>query len=389
MAEYSNTGKLTALSVKGNPESFQSLIRNHGLLVKIKQAIACTCLATNNGSPDIYCPICNGDGYVYTYQKRFMVVDENSPVRCGKIYPFWTPIESVIKVQNVTSEIQGGITNLTVESFTDTEITVAEEIVPYEQRRVTYTFDGWTYVESEQLVVDELNGLMYANGTIFDAGYQSSNPINAYADIAKVERIWNIDTGVEITNYTIDGNSIHTAETIVANKMYMEYYYADLTQAIPNDIVTRDDNEVFTHMLASGETRMAFYPFWDIAKGDLITLSAVVLWKNELLTHTKDLDRLYEIEIYQLNNIILDEDGNKYYIDIDYILQGRNIKWISENKPKVNKKISVRYGYKPSFVVFDNNPMPNNLENKIYPVICMVKSWSKVQKDDVAKLIQD
>ncbi|HQO40452.1 MAG TPA: hypothetical protein PK986_08280, partial [Spirochaetota bacterium] len=286
MAEYSNTGKLTALSVKGNPESFQSLIRNHGLLVKIKQAIACSCLATNNGSPDIYCRICNGDGYVYTYQKRFMVVDENSPVRCGKIYPFWTPIESVVKVQNVTSEIQGGITNLTVESFTDTEITVAEEIVPYEQRRVTYTFDGWTYVESEQLVVDELNGLMYANGTIFDAGYQSSNPINAYADIAKVERIWNIDTGVEITNYTIDGNSIHTAETIVANKMYMEYYYADLTQAIPNDIVTRDDNEVFTRMLASGETRMAFYPFWDISKGDLITLSAVVLWKNELLTHT-------------------------------------------------------------------------------------------------------
>jgi len=386
MGAYSNIGKLTALTVFGNPDSFQSLIRNHGLLVKVKQALACTCNSTNSGSPDAYCEICNGDGYVYTYQRRFFVVDENSLAVGKKFYPYWTPVRSVVKAQNVTSQVQGGITELKVVGFDDESIEVSEEICTIQKKRVTYSFDGWTYVESEQLEVDAANGLMYANGTIFDAQYQSSNPLNAFADIAQIVKIWNIDTGVELENYTFEGRMIKTSEPIIANKMYAEYYYSDLTQAISTDIATRDNNEQWTHMLASGETKMAFYAFWDIAKGDLITIAATVLWKNELLNHVKDLDRLFELEIYQLNNVILDEDGKKYYIDTDYILQGRNIRWLTDNKPKVGKVISVRYGFKPSFIVFDDNPQPNNLENRSYPRTCMIKSWSKISKDDVAKL---
>jgi len=387
MGVYSNIGKLTALTVFGNPDSFQSLIRNHGLLVKIKQALACTCNATNSGSPDMECEICNGDGYVYTYQRRFFVIDEDSKAVGKKFYPYWTPIMSVVKAQNVTSQIQGGITDFSVVGFNDTEIEVTETIDITQKKRVTYSFDGWTHVASEQLEVDAANGLMYANGTVFNAEYQSSNPLNAYADIAQIIRIWNIDTGVTIDNYTFEGRTIKTSEPIVADKMYAEYYYSDLTQAIATDIATRDNNEQWTHMLASGETKMAFYAFWDLAKGDLITVAAVVLWKNEVLNHTKDLDRLHEIEVYQLNNVIIDEDNKRYYIDEDYILQGRNIRWLTANKPKVGKVISVRYAFKPSFIIFDDNVLPNNLENKIYPKLCMVKNWSQISKDDIKRLI--
>ena len=340
-----------------------------------------------SGSPDMECEICNGDGYVYTYQRRFFVIDEDSKAVGKKFYPYWTPIMSVVKAQNVTSQIQGGITDFSVVGFNDTEIEVTETIDITQKKRVTYSFDGWTHVASEQLEVDAANGLMYANGTVFNAEYQSSNPLNAYADIAQIIRIWNIDTGVTIDNYTFEGRTIKTSEPIVADKMYAEYYYSDLTQAIATDIATRDNNEQWTHMLASGETKMAFYAFWDLAKGDLITVAAVVLWKNEVLNHTKDLDRLHEIEVYQLNNVIIDEDNKRYYIDEDYILQGRNIRWLTANKPKVGKVISVRYAFKPSFIIFDDNVLPNNLENKIYPKLCMVKNWSQISKDDIKRLI--
>jgi len=386
MGVNTNIGQEQAVTVFGNPESFKKLIKNHGQLCKIKQALTCPCVGKNNGSPDMYCNLCKGDGYVYTYQRHFLVVDENSPSCQNKIYPFWQPLISVSKVQNVTSEIQGGITEIEVSSFTDEEITVAERLVEYEKKRVTYTFDGWTYVESEKLTVDAANGIMYVSGNVFDAGYQSSNPLNAYADIAQIVKIWNIDTGVEVTTYTFEGNAIYTDETIVADKMYIEYYYSDLTQVISTDIATKNNSESWTHELASGETRLAFYPFWDLTRGDIIVVAATVLWKNENFTHTATLDKLWEIEIFQLNNVILDEDGNKYYLDTDYILYGRYIKWIGST-PTENKICSVRYGFKPAFIIFEDNPQPNNLENKAYPKIVMAKSWSKISKEDIARLI--
>jgi hypothetical protein len=388
MGTFTNTGQEQSVTVFGNPESFKKLIDNHGQLCKIKQAMACPCAAANYGSPDMYCDSCEGKGYVYTYQRNFLVIDENSPACQNTLTTWWNPIISVEKVENVTSSIQGGITEIPVSSFTDTVITVGETLTEYEKKRVTYTFDGWTHVEEENLYVGADDGTMVATGTNFDAGYQSSNPLNAYADIAEIVKIWNNKTDVELTSYTFHGNTISTDETIDPNHMSIEYYYSDLTQVITTDIATKDNSESWTHDLASGETRMAFYPFWDVAKGDIIVIVATVLWKNEIFTRAKDTDQLWEIEVFQLNNVIIDEDGVKYYLDTDYVLYDRYVKWLSTgSKPAVGKKCSVRYGYKPAFIIFEDNVQPNNLENKAYPKICLVKSWSKINKDDIAKLI--
>lgn len=382
-----NTGQAQAVTVFGNPESFKKLIDNHGQLCKIRQAMACPCVSKNYGSPDIYCDTCNGEGLIYTYQRNFLVTDENSPSCLNTLNPWWNPIISVHKVENVTSEIQGGITEIPVVSFTDDKITVNQTMTEYEKKRVTYTFDGWTYVESENLYVGADNGVMIATGTNYDAGYQSSNPLNASADIAQIERIWNNSTGVDLTSYTFHGNTIFTEESIDVNHMSIEYYRADLTKVIMTDVANRNNYEEWTSSILSGETRMAFYPFWDIAIGDIIVLVSTVLWKKEVFQRAKDLDKLWEIEIFQLNNVIVDEDGNKYYLDTDYSLYDRYVKWIDGgNKPAVGKKCSIRYGYKPAYIIFEDNVEPNNAENKLYPKICLVKSWSKISIDEIAKL---
>jgi len=387
MGQNANIGQQAAVTVFGNPESFIKLITNHGVLSKIKQAMICPCAADNSGSADFFCKICKGDGYVYRPQRRFLVTDENSRSCGDKIYPFRTPILGVEKVQVVGAESQCGIRDIEVDSFTDTEIILTEEVSDIFKKRVTYYFDGWTYVESDKLTVDADNGLMYTNQNVFDAGYQSSNPLNAYADITRIIKIWNIDTEQEITNYTFDGRTIQTSETIEPDKMYAEYYYADLTQIIAGDIANKNDSEDWTHGLQSGQVKMSLYPFWDVTIGDIIILTGSTLWRNESLTHRGDLDRLFEIEIFELNDVILGSDGTVYNIGVDYILQGRNIKWISDNKPNLDTTISIRYGYKPSYIIFEDNPEPNNLENKAYPKTVLAKSWTKTDKKDITDLI--
>ena len=117
MGKNTNTGADASLTVYGNPESFRRVIKNHGQIAKIKQVLVCPCVSGNSGSADYLCELCNGKGFIYTYQRRFLVADE--VVRsCGKsIFPFWNPVIDVVGVQNLVSDVQGGITNLTIESF--------------------------------------------------------------------------------------------------------------------------------------------------------------------------------------------------------------------------------------------------------------------------------
>jgi hypothetical protein len=210
--------------------------------------------------------------------------------------------------------------------------------------------------------------------------------LDAYADIAEVKRVYNFVTGTDINEYKFNGNMITTQSPIVKNQMKADYYYSDLTRVLTDDIKNKNDLETWTNELSSGECRMTFYPFWDISKGDMIVLSAAVLYKSEALTHNSELDKLWEIEIFDLNNIIIDGDSNIFYLNEDYVLQGRYIKWIG-NTPEKGKTISVRYGYKPAYIIFEDNPEPNNLENKQYPKTVYAKLWSKVSKDDITKLI--
>jgi hypothetical protein len=388
MGINTNIGQQSALVVYGNPESFKKLIMNHGQLCKIRQAVPCPCAGDNNGSPDMYCAVCRGKGYVYTYQRRFFVSDEQPP-SCGKsIFPFWQPVLEVVRVQHVTSPVQGGISELTVKSFTGSEIVVKEDVPDYEKKRISYFFDGWTEIIKDELNVMRDLKIMYCPGTRYNAEYQSSNPLDAFRDIASVSKVYHED-GTEIKNFTFSSNyiAIGDDETIKDGKYYADYHVADMGLVITNDIANTDNLEKWTNELKSGECRMAFFPWWNFAKGDIIILAATVLYKNQILTHIGTHDELWELEPYDLNETILDSTGKAYNIGIDYVLRGRYIEWLTDNRPEDGKSISVRYGYKPAYIVFENNPQPNNLENKQYPKLVYAKSWSKITDSDVLTLL--
>ena len=392
MGQNRNIGQKNSLVVYGDVNYFDALIDNHGQPCKIKQGLFCPCVVKNHGSPDQECPICAGNGFIYTYQRRFLIADENSPRNHNvtEIYPFYIPIKEVIKVERITSSIQGGILEMEVESFTDDTIFIKNDICAknYDRLRVTYFYDGWTHVTDDILTVDEEHGLMWPTKTYFDTGYQSSNPLRAEADISQINRIWNSVTGVELTNYTRIGNTIKTKEPIVSGQMVADYYYADLTSIITADLKTQDDLEKWTNDLESGNIRLALHSWYNIAKGDMIVIAADTMYKTELLTLRGTQDMLWQVEIFELNDVCIDEDGVLYYRKTDYELLGnRFMTWVSSHKPADGKTISIKYGFKPSFLIFQDNPENNSLESRRYPKVVFAKSYSKTSVQDITKLL--
>lgn len=391
MAQNRDIGSQSAIIIYGNTVKANNMIRNHGQLSKIKQGLPCPCNAENAGTPQISCPSCNGTGFVYTYQRRFLIADEYCK-RNGamtELYPYNIPVMEVTKVEILNPPTEGGVKVAKIEGFDDKTIFIENpnnEYKEFQKNRVTYFFDGWTKVEGDVLKVNEKMGYMWPTKTFYDALYQSSNPLMAESDIAEVIRIYNSKTGKELTNYTMVGNLIKTKEPIVAGEMVADYYYADLTQILTADLKTKNPNEDWTRDMEEGDIRMAIYPWWNISRGDIIVIAADAQYRDELLTHKGQLDQLWELEIFELNDVIFDAEGKRYYREEDYTLEGRSILWLTEKMPRKGSVISVRYGFKPSFICFDDNPEPNNLENRRYPKIIYAKRWSKTTKNDIAKL---
>ena len=393
MANDRNIGANSAIAIYGSPEQFRRVIKYHGQLCKIKQGLPCACTAENGGTPKMHCKVCHGVGLVFCYQRRFLVADEYSPSNHAmtEIYPYYEPVMEVTKVQVLSDPKGGGIRTAKVTGFNDKTIFIENkgQYKEYNKRRVTYFFDGWTKVEGDVLKVNEKRGLMWPTKTFFDAGYQSSNPLEAEADICEMIRVYNKVTGKEVKDYVMIGNMIKTSEKIVEGEMVADYYFSDLTQVITADLKTANPEETWTRDMEEGDIRFAMYPWWNIGRGDLLVIAADAQYRDELLTHTGELDQLWELEIFELNDVIFDGSGNKYYRGTDYELEGRHIAWISDNQPKLGAVISVRYGFKPTFICFHDNPEPNNLENRRYPKIIFAKRWSKATKNDICKLLSN
>ena len=91
-------------------------------------------------------------------------------------------------------------------------------------------------------------------------------------------------------------------------------------------------------------------------------------------------------KLFKLGEEIIDEDGIKYQNNVDYYLRPfRDIVWVGK-QPNAGKKISVRFGYHPSYVIFINNPIPNNLENKKYPKTFIVKNYNMTLQKDLEQI---
>lgn len=378
-----------------DPEKFIGIINRHGILSRVMQARKCPCVQAN-GSPTMYCPVCNGDGVIYNFQRLLLQVDEdtgdrdwvtdpNDPRATINIYPFRQPVIRPIKAERMNQPELGGIVEYNIVGYGSNYITISRKNptdpypLHYEKMRVSYYFDRFNLVEKEYPVVQ--GNTLIVQQTRYDDGHRTSNILNVNGDIAIIHKIWDEDTGFEYTNYTFKKNQVYvslqpTDPPLTQGKTAIKYHYCPPTKVLPADPTIRIEQDKWELQLKSGTIRIALEPFYRLAEGDIITLLTTIYYRNEILVHSVQ-DKLMEFDVAYIEDDIIDEEGKTYRNNIDFVIKNyRDIEWIG-NQPAIGTKISVRYGYYPTFIVYQDEPIINSLENKFYPTIVYAKLWNK------------
>lgn len=376
--------------VEGKPDTFIGLIKRHGVLSRVMRSRKCPCI-TKTGSPDIYCTMCKGDGYVFDFQRKLLQADEDSDVRKDRsiIYPFRVPVLEPISVRRLLPPEQGGIKEYTIESFDSWSIRIAGNPLPYHwnKMQVSYYFDRYNSVVGDLVNVNPDTKTLTTTQTKYDGKHRFGNVENVHGDIAVITRIYDATLDHTFTNYTFRKNKVQligSEPTPTPGQVEMDYYFVPPTFVMPMDLETQDDKENWISSLTSGNIRMSVEPWYELSEGDLITLLSVEFHRDAIIQHSSvGLDKLHEFDITRIDDEIFDEDGIKYRKGIDYYLRPfRDIVWVG-NQPGSNKKFSVRFGYHPTFTIFMNNPIPNKLENKNYPKTFFAKYFSMTLPKDI------
>lgn len=333
----------------------------------------------------MFCSLCEGKGKIYDFQRKLLQTGEDSGQnqKGDEIYPLRFPVLEPVKVERLLPDYQGGIKQYGIHSFSDEVISIEGNDLPLEseKKRVSYYFDRFTKVEAELLSVE--NGVLRTSGTWFNDKHNTGNDFNVHGDIVLIDRLYKDDS--EYTQYSFDRNIIRPGWTGDLSGIRADYYYCPPAKVLTADIESKYSEEKWTHSLLEGTCRIAVEPWYELAKGDIITLLTPTLYKNEVRVHNTDLDTLFELDIFNIDDVVFDEDGNKYEKGTDFSLMNYNQLVWTDNQPAAGKKISTRYGYHPSYVVFNDNPIPNTLENKRYPKIVHAKYWSKTDINDVKR----
>lgn len=373
--------------VEGDPNTFIGLIRRHGVASRIMRARACPCMGANYGTPDTYCNLCHGDGYIYDFQRKLLQADEDSDVKKDrtKVHPFRVPILEPIKVERLLPPEQGGIKVYDIVDYDQTTITISGTPLPrhWQKMRVSYWFDRYNLVEGEVPDVNVNTKTLTVTGPRYDDGHRTGNVMNATGDIALVNQIKRPSDGYVFTNFSFTKNKIYLKGSEPdpdPDDIEVTYYYAPTTQVLVADLSSRKVKEKWMGDLPSGSVMMSFEPWYELGSGDLITLLTPEFTKNEVISHgDTGVDKLLEFDVSEVDDVIFDQDGTQYREGEDWVLQNfHDVVWIAGGKqPASGTVLSVRYNYHPTYTVFQDQGVPNALENKLYPKSVLAKLWGR------------
>lgn len=376
--------------IEGHPDKFNGILQRHGVLCRVQRARRCPC-GGRSGSPSMFCNQCHGDGFVYDYQRKFLQQDEDSDVSFDglNVLPFRVPILQPVRVERLIAPEQGDIREYKVVSFTDTAIGISGDDLPkpWMKMRVSYYFDRYNKAIGDQVSVDPLTRVITTTATRFSDGHRTGNALNLHGDITEIIRVYNSVTGYVYREVSFRRNQIYLSGAEpepVDGQIKADYYYAEPTRILPADMDTSEDKEKWTSQLSSGTLRLAVEPWYEISQGDLITFLSSMFWRDEIVSHSSNgYDLLTEFDVGMLDDYIFDEDGIRYQQGRDFYLRRfREIAWL-KRQPEPQKLINVRYGYHPTVIIFQNNAVPNVIENKPYPQIVYAKMWNKKLKKDI------
>jgi hypothetical protein len=381
-------------------EELYRFIDTHGLYARILQARRCPC-AGKNGSPDMHCSLCQGDGFFTVYQKRLLQLDEDitgqgDATDPSIVYPFFQPIAKPVRVERVLSPEQGGTISYKIQNWTTTSIKISGNAqdgsdLPraFDRIRVSYYLDRLQSVTGDLLTVS--GSILTAPGCVVGSNVYEATSADIAGDIAELTDLYYVDSsgaGHTLTAQSISGNRIYLQSPypdLTGALCYASYLFAQPEKVIVGELSIREEKEKQWTTIPQGTVKLGLMPWWDLAQGDLVTLLGPEYVRDEVLTKSREsYDRLHEFDVTRVESDIVSENGDEYKLDVDFTVMPRRIlKWIGR-QPAPGSLFTVRYLYRPTYAIFNDNPIPAYMQNKRFPKTVTAALYSMLSQNEPA-----
>lgn len=338
-------GEITPINLQLTRENFNALIGRHGQSVRWLMSEKCSCIDKYQ-NVDANCEICKGKGVNYTTQTESIRVEILT-----------APIDGIIEQENVIE-----VKDLTGKIYPITEsncVTYVNGVLKGQKYQVKYIED-----------VSKTK-----NGT---AGYMA-------------DKLYKIDLQIESTFGDIQGSLLSVTATfnntpLTVKEIFrncfeieeslnhgdvVEYictYIEPFIFALTQNNQTEEDRKFLSDV--GGTALLTFPQRWTIYEEDVIVSLNGTLAKKEVIFSSGDIDNLpsfYPAELISAS-VIREKKKVSFEPNIDFIIyKGSQIKWITENKPEDEEKLSISYTYNPTYKVLGEMPSPRTSENNRFP----------------------
>lgn len=371
-------------TIQARPEEHDAVVDRQGQLAKVFLSRPCaTCI--KNGEVTMYCDVCNGLGVVYFFQSEKEIFEEDSK-HYGQnvLYPFWTPITKVVKVQRKLSEVQGGNLNYKVTNFTDNEIYIDGAPVPrhYDILQCTYRYKNLIPYED---TIEFTGGNIISLYLNLPIQVRRSNAYHVMGDIAKILEVRNITKDEDYTNFVsgfkqkifFDLNQISTLES--GDEIYCKIEYYEPDKIAIREIDITEAKEKWGDDVIEGSVEVTSMSNVYLKEGDVITFPITLLMKSVSIPRTnKPYDELPDFDVVEVVENIIDEDGNIYTKDNFEIREYNNLHWKGPSIPPSGKKYSAVYSYSLSYIVYKGRVKQITNEDQRFPRSCLVRVYNKL-----------
>lgn len=367
-------------------------IYRHGQYVRFLRTRTCPCL--ENGKPKLFCPLCDGIGFLYDFQREYRILDELQTNHFDNqriVMPDYSPILDVEKVSKHLAGIQGGVTEFEIDKFDDSHIYLKGEDLPkkHEGVRITYSYDRWNtvYNAKAQLISNYI--IHVKDGDIAPTS-TANNPQDIFGDIAKVLRVYNKTKDYKYKVKRFFRKTIILDDTIpnivpieTTDIIEVDYMYCPPDLMSGQALTFNSTDQRYADIL-TGDVDAMFLPQSMIKKRDLITFLFAEKTRDDVYKKSAtDIDFLNEFDVVRIFDDIIDDKGIKYKENEDFILYDYNkLKWIG-NRPQCDQKFSIVMAYLPTYTVWERSPSLISNENRYFPHEVQLRLYSRVSTKDI------
>lgn len=361
-------GKDSPVVLKLTRENYEAMIERHGQWVRILNHNRCTCVL-DSGHPDPNCPVCNGDGIFYTFQRAKNLYSQVCTV---------SALDGDVGVGEIDEEDRGEIEAVFINGQRldkkDYSIIDGRYIISPLLKK----WDGLT-VNSRVSMCTEFEGEVFARGeNVLELNEAIESDLRRIAvDIVEVEQLFceTMDGVEEVAVEKAERNLIYTKEALIEGAVYKaKLSYAKPVKAV---IHSQQGNRVIQRFLSANglDSAMTVAYEIDVMRDDVVTLLYADRIEQVVIPKGESLPQWFVAEL-----IFVRDREREYVNGVDYRLKGRNrIEWLKEeNAPPDGVNLTVKFRSHPSYRISgdfqheirsaENQPFPRMVGLKLITV---------------------